>query len=64
MPSDDKLPEIIIILQDLKHNHSFIVNLKLPPVTSELVITSPLLTSSKCLSEDVRSMDNAPHPNK
>ena len=58
MPFDNKLPEMMTILQDLKCDHSSIENLKLPPITSELIITSPLLASPKHLSEDVRSMDN------
>ena len=64
MPCNDKPPEMMTILRDLKCNHSFIANLKLPPITSKSVITSPPLTSPKCLSEDVRSMGNPQHPNK
>ena len=64
MPCNDKPPEMTTILRDLKCDYSFIANLKLPPIISESVITSPPLMSPKCLSEDIRSMGNPPHPNK
>ena len=64
MPCDNKPPEMMTILQNLKCDHLFIVNLKLPPITSESDITSLLLMSAKHLSEDVRSMGNPPHLNK